>query len=194
MGRCKAGAPRRSAPIPARDATGRSRLASVFDRRSDALDLIARQIVQDDDVAALELGNEELLGPSAERLAVDRPVERARRDETVLPQRADEGRRLPMAPWNRRDEALAARISRKAGSFWSMRRFRRQTPDCAGAIRPAAPAIAGALPRCRGGLALRRAATFFERQPEMTDPRPQAADTDLHPMIVRKPGLQLALP
>jgi hypothetical protein len=55
-------------------------------------------------------GNEELLDPGAELLAVDRPVECARRDETVLPQRAYEGRRRPMAPRNGRDEALAAVI------------------------------------------------------------------------------------
>ena len=42
--------------------------------RSDALDLVAWQIVQDDDVAGLELGKEELLDPGAELLAVDRPV------------------------------------------------------------------------------------------------------------------------
>ena len=79
---------------------------------------MARQIVEDDDVAGLELGNEELLDPGAELLAIDRPVERARRDQTVLPQRADEGRRLPMAPRNRRDQALAARASAvKPGDF-----------------------------------------------------------------------------
>ena len=85
--------------------------SGVFDRRSDALDLVARQIVEDDDIAGLELGNKELLDLGAELLAVDRPVERARRDETVLPQRADEGRRLPVPPRNRADEALAARAS-----------------------------------------------------------------------------------
>ena len=74
----------------------------VFDRRSDALDLVARQIVEDNDVAWLKLGNEELLDPGAELFSVDRAVEGARRDETVLPQRADEGGRLPMAPGNRR--------------------------------------------------------------------------------------------
>ncbi len=83
----------------------------VFDRRPDALDLVARQIIEDDDIALLEFGNEELLDPGAELLAVDRAVEGARRNETVLPQRADEGRRLPMAPRNRRDQALAARAS-----------------------------------------------------------------------------------
>jgi hypothetical protein len=31
----------------------------------------------------------------------------------------------------------------------------------------------------------------FERQPEMTDPRPQGADADLHRMIIGEPGLQL---
>ena len=145
----------------------------AFDRRSDALDLVTRQIIQDDDIAGLKLGNEELLDPGPELLAVHRPIEGARRDETVLPQRADEGRRLPMAPWNRRDKALAAQsIGRRAGSFWSMRRFRRQTPDFPLAIRPVAPTIAGALARCRRDPVLRRVATFFERQAEMTDPRP----------------------
>jgi hypothetical protein len=35
----------------------------------------------------------------------------ARGDETALPQRADEGGRLPMTPRNRRDQAFAARAS-----------------------------------------------------------------------------------
>ena len=83
----------------------------ALDRRSDAVDLVARQIVEDDDIAWLELGNEELLDPRAELFAVDRAVEGARRDETLLPQRADEGRRLPMAPGNRRNQPLAARAS-----------------------------------------------------------------------------------
>ena len=72
---------------------------------------MAWQIVEDDDVALLEFGNEELLDPGAEGLAVDRAVERARRDQTILSQRADEGRRFPMAPGNRRDETFAARAS-----------------------------------------------------------------------------------
>ena len=72
---------------------------------------MAWQIVEDDDIAWLELGNEELLEKGAELLAVDRPVERARRDEAVLAQRAEDDRGLPMAPRNRRDQALAARAS-----------------------------------------------------------------------------------
>jgi hypothetical protein len=83
----------------------------AFDGRSDACDLVARQIVQHHDIAGLEFRNQELLDPSAELLAVDRPVEGARRDETVLPQRSDEGGGFPMTPRNRRDEALAARAS-----------------------------------------------------------------------------------
>ena len=43
----------------------------------------------------------------------------------------------------------------------------------------------------QGGPARRRVATFFQRQPKMTDPRPQAADAGLHRMIVGEPGLQL---
>ena len=60
--------------------------AGVLDRRSNALYLVAPQIVQDDDIAGLELGSEELLDPGAELLAVDRPIEGARRNQTVLPQ------------------------------------------------------------------------------------------------------------
>jgi hypothetical protein len=45
--------------------------------------LWVRQIVEDDDIAGLELENEERLDPGAELLAVRRPIERARRDETV---------------------------------------------------------------------------------------------------------------
>ena len=96
-----------------------------------------------------------------------------------------------MAPWNRRDEALAARASAVNRVILVDAPVSSTNTRLCGRHWPAAPAIAGALPRCRGGLALRRAATFFERQPEMTDPRPQAADADLHRVIVGKPGLQL---
>ena len=40
------------------------------------------------------------------------------------------------------------------------------------------------------GAELRRVATFFVRQPEMTHPRPQAADADFDRMIVSEPGSQ----
>jgi hypothetical protein len=59
------------------------------------------------------------------------------------------------------------------------------------AIRPAAPAIARGRRLCRGDPAPRRVATIFKRQPKMADPRPKAANADLHRMIARKPGLQL---
>ena len=160
-----------------------------MDRRSDALDPVARYIIQDDDVALLHLGNEELFQSSAELLAVHRAVERARRDETVLPQRADEGGRLPMphgtGATSARRAACVSRVIPVDATVSSKR------PDCPVAIRPAAPAIAGEPPLCRRDPALRRVATFFKRQPEMTDPRPQAADADLHRVIVGEPGLQL---
>jgi hypothetical protein len=131
------------------------------------------RFVQHHDIAGLELGNQELLDPGAELLAVHWPVEGARRDKTVMPQRADEGGRLPMTPRNRRDEALAARASAvEPRHFGRGAGFVDKDQVCALAIRTAAPAIAGALPQCRGGPALRRVATFFKRQPEMTDPRP----------------------
>ena len=123
---------------------GQETRAGVFDRCPDALDPVARQIVEDDDIPSLELGNEELLDPWRNVS----PLIGSRCGRTVSSRLA---RSTPMKvvvfQWPREPARRGARragVGHRAASSWSMPRSRRQTPDCPGTIRPVAPAIAGA--------------------------------------------------
>ena len=80
----------------------------LFDRRFDAGDLVARQIVHDNDVAFTQCRREKLLHPRAKCFAVHRSVEHARRRDLIMAQRADESRRLPMTERNIGHEPFAA--------------------------------------------------------------------------------------
>src|SRR5690606_1084132 len=63
--------------------------------------LMAAQVVDDDDAAWLQFGNEELLDPGGEAFPVDRPIDHARGD--------DEGQRFPMPVRHFVDQRLALR-------------------------------------------------------------------------------------
>jgi hypothetical protein len=52
---------------------------------------VGAEVVQDDDVAWLKGGREELFDIGAEAFAVDRPVEQAGRFDAVVAQRGEEG-------------------------------------------------------------------------------------------------------
>ena len=69
----------------------------VADCSADSLSLVAAEIVQHDDVSGGEPGDQRLLYPSGETLAVDRAVGQARRIEAVGTQRGEEGQRSPVA-------------------------------------------------------------------------------------------------
>lgn len=71
--------------------------------------LVAAEIVQDDDVAWLELRDEKLLNIGAEAFAVDRAVEQARCGEAVATQGAEESQRPPVAMWREAPHPLAFR-------------------------------------------------------------------------------------
>jgi hypothetical protein len=60
---------------------------------------VGAEIVEHDDVVALEGGDEELLDVSAKPLAVDGAVEHAGRVDAVVAQRGQEGRGLPVMGW-----------------------------------------------------------------------------------------------
>jgi hypothetical protein len=79
-------------------------------RPADGLGLVAAEIVDDDDIAWLERGDEHLLDIGEEAFTIDRSIEHARRVDAVDAQRADEGQRAPMPVRRPADEALAARI------------------------------------------------------------------------------------
>jgi hypothetical protein len=81
--------------------------AGGFDGLADAGDLVRVEIVHDDEVSGQKRGRQDLLDVGAKLLAVDRPVEPARRGEAVMAQGGDEGRGLPVAERGVRDRTLA---------------------------------------------------------------------------------------
>ena len=72
---------------------------------------MARQIVQDDDVAGEEFAREELTHVLGEDGAVDWPVHHQRRNEAGGGQTGEEGRCFPMSCWRIALDAPAARAT-----------------------------------------------------------------------------------
>ena len=81
--------------------------AGRSDQAAQGRRLVATEIVHDDDVARLELRNENLLNVGAEAFAVDWTVEQARCSEAVTAQGAKECQRPPMTMWREAAHALA---------------------------------------------------------------------------------------
>ena len=82
--------------------------AGGADGTADGLALVASQIIDDDDVARPEGGDENLLDIGEEASAVDRPVDDAWGLEAVTAQGGEEGECPPVAVRDLGDEALAA--------------------------------------------------------------------------------------
>lgn len=68
----------------------------VFDRRAHRGVLVHRQVIHDDDIAATQRGNQDLLDVGAERRPVDRPVEHGRRGQLGGAQPGDHRVGLPV--------------------------------------------------------------------------------------------------
>src|SRR6201986_2404071 len=81
--------------------------AGRFDQAAQGSRLVTAEIVHDDDVARLELRDENLLNIGAEAFAVDWAVEQARGREAVTAQGAKECQRPPMTMWREATHALA---------------------------------------------------------------------------------------
>ncbi len=82
--------------------------AAFLDCLGDAVDLVSRQVVHDDDVAGRERGGEELLDPGTEQLAGHGAVDHAGRVDAVVSEAGDEGCGLPVAVGHAHDETLPA--------------------------------------------------------------------------------------
>src|SRR3984893_4953182 len=67
------------------------------DRGANGLALVAAEIVENDNVAWLQRGDEDLLDIEAEQLAIDRTIDDPWRVDPVVAQGGEEGHRLPMA-------------------------------------------------------------------------------------------------
>ena len=81
--------------------------ACGFDDPAKGGRFVATEIVHDDDVASLQGRHELLLDIGAEALAVDRPIEDARRGEAVAAQRAQKGQSAPMTMWSKAAQPFA---------------------------------------------------------------------------------------
>lgn len=79
------------------------------DRGADGLSLVAAEVVEDNDVAGPEGGDQRLLDPGGEAVAVDRAVEQAGRVDAVAAQGRKEGQCAPMAMRMSAWQTLAAR-------------------------------------------------------------------------------------
>ena len=83
---------------------------------------VRSQIVEHDDVVALEGRDEELFDIGEKPLAVDGAVEQAGRFDAVVAQRSQEGRGFPVAVRDLGDEPAAARRPAVGASCWSWSR------------------------------------------------------------------------
>src|SRR3546814_18079531 len=82
--------------------------AGVSDGAADLLALVTAEIIEDDEIARLEGGDQELLDVGLELLAVDRAIEEARCLDAIMPQGGQEGERAPAAVRRLADQPLAA--------------------------------------------------------------------------------------
>ena len=80
-----------------------------FDRLSDTGDLVAGEVVGNDDVSRRQRGGEELLDIGQKSVAIDRAIEHQRSDHAIVPQAGDEGAGLPVSMRYCADQPLAAR-------------------------------------------------------------------------------------
>lgn len=78
------------------------------DSTAHLLALVTAEIVEDDNIAGLEGGDQELLDVGTELLAVDRAIEEAGRLDPIMPQGGQEGERAPAAVRGLADQPLAA--------------------------------------------------------------------------------------
>jgi hypothetical protein len=85
--------------------------AACLDRLSDADDLVAAEVVSQNDVADLQSWGEELLDPGTECDTVDGAVQDQRRHDPVTAQPGKEGRCAPMPVRHAGRHSLAARTT-----------------------------------------------------------------------------------
>ena len=91
------------------------RRAGGFDGFGDAIDLVGRDIVHDDNFAGLQGGRETLFDVGAEGFSIHRPLDDEGSNNFVVTQTRDEGNSLPMSVRSVVDQSIAARAA-SAGS------------------------------------------------------------------------------
>ena len=78
-----------------------------FNEVAHARDLVSREVVDDDDIALAEDGNQHLGEVDKKGLTVHRPIEKEGSDQAGTAQARGKSGCLPMAPGDRRNQALA---------------------------------------------------------------------------------------
>ncbi len=85
--------------------------ADSFDPFANAVDLMSRQVVHDDDVALGQAGHEEFFDINEEGRAIHWSVQDERRNQAIAPQAGGECRCFPMTPGRFADQAPAFRAA-----------------------------------------------------------------------------------
>jgi hypothetical protein len=96
----------------------KQRCTAGLDRLADTADLVAGQVVADDNVAGPQHRAEYLLDVSQERRTIDRPVEHQWRHQRILTQTAQEGGGMPVPIRHGSDQALTATGPAMAGAMF----------------------------------------------------------------------------
>ena len=81
--------------------------ADCGDGLLDPLHFVAAEVVEDNDVACLKCGAQELLDPSQEQLTIHGPVDHHGSGQLTVTQASDKGRRLPITERRRSDASTA---------------------------------------------------------------------------------------
>ena len=130
--------------------------ASCLDGIADAGNLVAGEVVENDDVTLVQGGCESLLDPGLEGGAVDGPVEDARGGDAVMPQGGDEGRCFLVSVRGNAFDALASggpaiagRHVRRGPCFIKENKLFRLQPRLP--LSPFAPGLGEVLARSLGG-------------------------------------------
>lgn len=82
---------------------------------------MAAEIIEDDDIAGLERGDQELFDISEKALAVDRSIDHDWRVDPIMAQRCEEGQRLPMTVWHLGMKPFASRTATMGPHHVSLR-------------------------------------------------------------------------
>jgi hypothetical protein len=85
--------------------------ADRLDGRCHPVDLVALQVIHEDDFTLLERGRKDLLDIGEESCAIHRAVDDEGGRDAIAAQRSDKGQRFPMAVRHFCDQALATRTA-----------------------------------------------------------------------------------
>lgn len=84
--------------------------ARRFEQIAHTAAFMAAQVIDHDDAARLQFGDQELLDPGGEAVTVDRAIQDARSNNAIVPETGNEGQCLPMTMRHLVDQRLSFRM------------------------------------------------------------------------------------